>query len=237
MSERPPPDAGFALPAMLALLALMALVVGSIVEVSRSAHDRGAAIEARTLGYYAAEAGIADGADAIAEAVVRGDPAPHHLSTSVNGFEVESRVSPEAARVDVNLAPLQDVRQALSSAGGSNAVVERLMASITQRRSAGVIRSISAFSDDRSATACLDQVLTLHGGAIAISQDERRVAALGEAYRIRATARRPAGAAFTVTAIVRLTGDPARPLLVHTWRREVAPAALAEQTLCLQAVT
>ncbi len=234
---RSDPRAGFALPAMLALIVVIALVVGGVIETARRAQMRALDIQRRAVDFYAAEAGIAAAGDAIAAAVEAHAPLPAALALDVEGRRVETRIDSEQDRLDLNAASGEALTAAMVTSGANDRLAHDQAEAIVARRQATPWRSAFDLaglpSIDDAAAACLADVMTPHGGATALREEitAQPPASLGVPYRIRAQVMTAGDRVAAVRAVIRLTGDPAHPMLVHEWRRTME-AATSQSAPC-----
>lgn len=227
--------AGFVMPAMLAMLVVIALVTGVILETARRAEQRARMIEQRALASYAADTAIARASMAIADAIGLHAPPPGVLSWPLNGAIATVRIEREDSRIDLNLADAATLQHALESVGADETTARRLASAIVDRRAEAPWRRVASLADlsgmDGDTATCLERVVTPYGGAAHEAKEETKDAAAewGVPYRMSVSVAPPSSSAMpeAFVAVVRLSGDPAHPLLVHQWspHRQVVQTA------------
>lgn len=211
------PDGGYALLATLWLLLLAASIAGLLMLRSIEGSRTVAAGRAELVRLTAEESALeTSAADLMLNAgASRFRALPSTAVYRIAGRDYTIEASREAARIDINEAPLALIESALRSAGLSAGARARLLAALDRaRRSKRSFASLSAVTALDPDVACLGDILTPYQGrtaAVANTQSAGGAEGIGppSAWRLRIEGK---GVQRAIIARPGLPGD--RPLQI-----------------------
>ncbi|MBT9446197.1 MAG: general secretion pathway protein GspK [Hyphomonadaceae bacterium] len=224
--RRGDPRAGFVLPAVLALTLMAAMMLGSVMDAARRATESSGDMTARAQAFYADEAAIAHASLAIAQAIDSRTAPPATMLFQLDGRDVRVAIADIRRTLDLNAASATALVTLFERLGADATEAGSLAEAIVDARSTGPLTSLSderlANSVPLARVACLESHVSAHGGAAVVEEvADAPPADFGAPYALAAATSLTGQLQATVSAVVRLTGDPDTPLLVHAWRRHV----------------